>query len=104
MREELSDDEVRHQLELFFQEIEHHFEDVGVKVETMADGVACLSTDLSQKECDDRVKRCLNGLDLYARKLSSFDASAPVSGSQSPNRTSIHSCDAIAKARTTHVF
>lgn len=69
MREELSADEVRHRLHLFIEDIGAFFEDSEVQIEVADGDVVCLMTELSQKDCDDQVKRCLNSLDLYARKI-----------------------------------
>lgn len=69
MREELSTEEAKQRLDLFIDEIGAYFENVGVQIETTIGGVVCVSTDLMQKDCDDRVKRCLNNLDLYAKKI-----------------------------------
>lgn len=70
LREELSANEVRQRLELFTREVRCYFEDLSAKLEFEADGALLVTTDLSQKDCDARVKRCLNSLDLYATSLS----------------------------------
>jgi hypothetical protein len=70
-REELSTEDVEQRLDLVAQEIGAYFEDVPARVEVGPDDIVCVTTDLSRKDCDDRVKRCLNSLDLYARKTSS---------------------------------
>jgi hypothetical protein len=69
-REELSPEDVAHRLELFANEIGAYFEDVTTRIDFSAGGILSVTTDLSPMDCDDRVKRCLNSLDLYARKLS----------------------------------
>lgn len=68
LQEDLSTEEIRQRMELFTREIASHFEDISAQVEFAADGVLSVTTDLTQKDCDDRVKRCLNNLDLFARK------------------------------------
>ena len=69
MREELSSEDVAHRLELIAIDIRAYFDDVAAQIEVSAHGIVSVTTDLAQKDCDDRVKRCLNSLDLYARKI-----------------------------------
>jgi hypothetical protein len=68
-REKRSDDEVSRNMSRFFDEIGHHFSDVGAVIEPVEDGVIGITADVTQEECDSRVKRCLNSLDLYAFKI-----------------------------------
>lgn len=72
MREELADDEVEHRIKLFSEEIAAYFEEGQAVIDTDANGHVCVSTRLTQKDCDERVKQCLNSLDLYADKIT-FD-------------------------------
>ena len=68
-REKLSVEQVRQNMDLFFQDIGHFFTDVGATVEPIGDGYVAITADITQNECDERVKRCLNGLDLFANKV-----------------------------------
>lgn len=69
-REELNADEVKKKIELFFNEISHYFTDVEATIAPLDNGVIGINSEISQDECDFRVKRCLNSLDLFANKLS----------------------------------
>ena len=68
-REELSADDVKRNMSLFFDEIGAHFADVGATVEPVGDGFIGITADITQEDCDARVKRCLNSLDLFANKI-----------------------------------
>lgn len=69
-REELSAEEVNRRLELFLIEVGNYFgDDDAAVVRPIQDGVISITTGLAQQECDDTVKKCLNVLDLYARKI-----------------------------------
>lgn len=67
-REELSEEQVKFNIDQFFQDLGHFFMDVGAKFEAVGDGFVAITADITQDECDERVKRCLNSLDLYANK------------------------------------
>jgi hypothetical protein len=69
MREELSREEIEQRLESISKDISSYFEDVDAKIHVDAQGAICITTDLAQKDCDERLKRCLNSLDLYARRI-----------------------------------
>lgn len=69
-REELSADKISRNMSLFFNEIGHYFADVGAVVEPVDGGSIGITAEITQEECDARVKRCLNSLDLYAKKIS----------------------------------
>lgn len=68
-REALSDQEVKRRLDLFFEDVERHFEGLQVRIERLEDGILCIDADVQMEVCDLRVKRCLNSLDLYAHKV-----------------------------------
>lgn len=68
-REELSEDEASLNVSRFFDEIEHHFADLEAIFEVDEDGIVSISADITRNDCDARVKRCLNSLDLYATKI-----------------------------------
>ncbi len=68
-REELSTDEVDRNIELFFYEISDYFVDIQATVEQLEDGYVGITADITQEDCDERVKRCLNSLDLYAKRI-----------------------------------
>lgn len=69
LRVELSAEEAGRRLALFFAEIGSYFEDVGATVEPVGTGVVSITAEINQFDCDERVKRCLNSLDLFARKI-----------------------------------
>jgi hypothetical protein len=69
LREELSEDEIKHNMSLFFDEIGSYFSDVGATIEPVGVGIIGITADISQDDCDARVKRCLNSLDLFANKV-----------------------------------
>lgn len=69
LREELAAEEVGRRLGLFFDEIGSYFEEVGAEIETAGTGVVSITTPTTQADCDARVKKCLNSLDLYARRI-----------------------------------
>jgi hypothetical protein len=66
-RDELSSDEAEENIEGFYSEIENYFDD-DAKFERKEDGFIYITSNVTQAECDEQVKRCLNGLDLYANK------------------------------------
>lgn len=68
-RQQLSEEVATRNMGCFFDEVANYFEDVGARVEPRGDGVIAIATDVSQADCDNRVKRCLNSLDLYAQKI-----------------------------------
>jgi hypothetical protein len=68
-RERLSEDDVEHRLTKFQEEISNFFNDIEVSIKTEPGNILCLTTEINKMDCDDRVKRCLNELDLYARKI-----------------------------------
>jgi len=69
-REELEKDEVDRNMNLFFKEIEMYFVDVVATVEKMSESIVGISSEITQEDCDARVKKCLNSLDLFANKIS----------------------------------
>lgn len=69
MREELPTKDIEQRLALFFSEIGTYFDDDTAQIEPTPDGIICVTTNLTSSHCDDQVKRCLNTLDLYARKI-----------------------------------
>ncbi|WP_049458538.1 hypothetical protein [Stenotrophomonas maltophilia] len=68
-REELNPDQVSHNMSLFFDEIGSYFTDVGATVEAVGGGFIGITADITQDDCDSRVKRCLNNLDLFANRI-----------------------------------
>lgn len=67
-REELSAEQAGRNINLFFDEVGSYFTDVGATIEPSGDGFICITADITQQDCDERVKRCLNSLDLFAIK------------------------------------
>lgn len=68
-RQQLNEEVVLRNMGCFFTEVGVYFEDIGAQVEPLGGGVIGITTDASQVDCDERVKKCLNSLDLYAQKL-----------------------------------
>jgi hypothetical protein len=66
--EKLTPDEVEDNLECFFSEVERYFEDGTAEFEKLSDSCIGITSDISEDECDERVKGCLNILELYAYK------------------------------------
>jgi hypothetical protein len=66
-REELDLEQQKENIEDFFSEIERYFES-DTKFERRDDNYIWITSDISQNDCDERVKRCLNSLDLYAHR------------------------------------
>ena len=69
LRDELSPEEAGRRLDLFFAEIGSYFEDVGAVIEPVDTGIVSITAEVTQADCDARVKKCLNSLDLFARKI-----------------------------------
>ena len=68
-REELSDYEITRNMELFFNEMGNYFADVGAIIEPLGNGFIGITSEITQDDCDERVARCLNGLDLFAHRI-----------------------------------
>ncbi|MBG9997976.1 hypothetical protein I6E72_03275 [Pseudoalteromonas sp. NSLLW24] len=66
-REELDLEQQKENIKDFFSEIENYFGS-DVKFERQDDNYILITSDISQEDCDERVKRCLNSLDLYANR------------------------------------
>lgn len=67
-REELSDEQATKNIQIFFGELRSHFEDVAATLTPDGEGSILISSELAERDCDERVKRCLNSLDLFAAK------------------------------------
>jgi len=67
-REELEPEQQSENIEDFFSEIERYFESDD-KFERRDDNYIWITSDKSQNDCDERVKRCLNSLDLFANRI-----------------------------------
>jgi hypothetical protein len=68
LREELSPEESKERLRCFFEDIVHYF-DENIAVSKEGD-VVLITGDIKQSDCDELVKKCLNSLDLFAKKVS----------------------------------
>lgn len=68
-RDRLDEEEASKNIARFFEEIGYYFEDGQATFGRSDEGVLIITTDLSGPDCDERVKRCLNGLDLFASKM-----------------------------------
>ncbi|MBU1668995.1 hypothetical protein KKC13_11305 [bacterium] len=67
-REELTQEEIEYNIESFFSDIDRYFDTHTTTFERLSENCLEITTDISETECDERVKRCLNSLDLYAHK------------------------------------
>ena len=67
-REELTLEEVNYNIESFFSDIQQYFDEDTVIIERITENCIKITTEISEIECDERVKNCLNSLDLYAHK------------------------------------
>lgn len=67
-RAELTQEEIEYNIESFFSDIDRYFKDGMATFERLSENCLEITTDISETECDERVKRCLNSLDLYSHK------------------------------------
>ena len=68
LRDELSEGEIEHRIQLFVQDVRASLEGVLARVDVEDDNTVSVTTDLARAECDEKVKACLNSLELYAKK------------------------------------
>lgn len=68
-REKLTEKEIEYNTESFFSDIDRYFKDDMATFERVSKNCLEITTDISETECDERVKQCLNSLDLYAHKI-----------------------------------
>jgi hypothetical protein len=66
-REELLPEEVNERLRCFFEDIAHYF-DENITIKKEGDLIS-ISGEIKQENCDETVKKCLNDLDLFAKKI-----------------------------------
>lgn len=67
-REELTQEEIEYNIESFFSDIDRYFDTNTATFERLSENCLEITTDISETECNERVKRCLNDLDLYSHK------------------------------------
>lgn len=67
-REELSPEDVEYNLACFFDDVDRYFVEGTAEFNRVSDCIE-ITTNLSESECYERVKQCLNSLDLYAQKI-----------------------------------
>ena len=67
--DELSEDEVERNVRLLAEDLRTHFGEINGVVEELRDGVIRISTDLTQRQCDDIVAGYLRNLYLVADKV-----------------------------------
>ena len=67
-KEELTQEEITFNIESFFSDIDYYFSDGVAALERVSTNCLEVTTDISEAECDEIVKHCLNSLDLYAKK------------------------------------
>ena len=68
-REELPTDEAERRIDALSRELGHYFSDMDALVGPLREGVIDIQTEIAQADCDERVSRALNSLDLFARKV-----------------------------------
>jgi hypothetical protein len=69
-REELRPEEADEHIESFFLEIEQYFDEDSVDLKKEGD-LILITGEINENDCDEVVKRCLNSLDLFAKKVRS---------------------------------
>lgn len=67
-REELTQEEIEYSIESFFSDIDRYFDANTATFERLSENCLEITTDISETECNERVKHCLNNLDLYSHK------------------------------------
>ena len=67
-REELNQEEIESNINSFFSNIENYFENGTASFRVSQNNCLEITTDTPKNECDERVKKCLNSLDLYSHK------------------------------------
>ncbi|WP_397459075.1 hypothetical protein AB3464_04645 [Pseudomonas asplenii] len=68
LREELSVEDQHRNLELFFTEVVNIFDDSETIISKEGGNTVIVETNVTEKECDERIKNVLNSLDLFAKK------------------------------------
>ncbi|RYA22844.1 hypothetical protein CRU96_10765 [Malaciobacter halophilus] len=68
-RTELSLDNIQFNIEQFYSDLYNYFNDIEVNIEKEEDGFVSITADITQEDCDERVKNCLNSLDLFANRI-----------------------------------
>ena len=69
-RELLSEDEVEQNMKYFYEHMEYAFAGTDAVFKTDDTGTVSIHTEiLSEQECDERMKKHLNSLDLFANKI-----------------------------------
>lgn len=66
LAEGLDNEQVERNIETFFAEIGSHFIDADATFERCSGNHIRITTHLSRKDCDERVKKCLHSLYLSA--------------------------------------
>ena len=67
-REELNQEEIEFNIESFFSDIDRYFQNNTAIFKRFSENCLEITTDISEAECDERVQKCLNSLDLYSNK------------------------------------
>jgi len=67
-REKLTQDDIEDNIESFFSDIDRYFDANTATFRRLSGNCLEITTDISETDCDDRVKFCLNNLDLYSHK------------------------------------
>lgn len=68
--DELNEEEVERNLRLLVDDLNSNFNETGGLITSSEEGVITLTSDLTEKECDEIVATCLSSLHLLADKIS----------------------------------
>lgn len=69
-RERLSDEQIHQNMQAFYNHLEDEFSNTDALFETDSTGtVSIITLVLSEKDCDEIMKRHLNSLDFFANKV-----------------------------------
>ena len=69
-RELLPEDQVEQNIRYFYDHLEYAFAGTDAVIKTESTGTVSIATEnLSEQECDERMKKHLNSLDLFAKKI-----------------------------------
>ena len=67
-RKELTQEEIKHNIDSFFSDIDHYFKDSMATFERLSKNCLEITTNISETECDELVECCLRNLELCAHK------------------------------------
>ncbi|WP_152056672.1 hypothetical protein [Aliarcobacter butzleri] len=69
-RIELDSEDVQFNITQFCNDLHNYFNDIEeVYITQEEDGFVSINANITQIDCDERVKNCLNSLDLFANRI-----------------------------------